>query len=84
MAAHQGKELGMTTERSTTLPPRWAESLLRMILPSKDCDSISGDLLEEYRESIPIGLITGAAGAIAGRTASAIVDGASRLNIKRG
>src|SRR5580692_281109 len=37
---------------STTLPPRWAESLLRMLLPPEDRDSVSGDLLEEYRESI--------------------------------
>ena len=42
----------MTAERSTTLPPRWAESLLRMLLPPEDRDSVSGDLLEEYRESI--------------------------------
>jgi hypothetical protein len=42
----------MTIDRPTTLPPRWAESLLRILLPSKDRDSISGDLLEEYRESI--------------------------------
>ena len=42
----------MTRDRSTSLPPRWAESLLRMILWPKDRDSISGDVLEEYRESI--------------------------------
>ena len=42
----------MTTERATTLPPRWAESLLRMLLSPEDRDSVSGDLLEEYRESI--------------------------------
>jgi hypothetical protein len=42
----------MTDESSTGLPPRWAESLLRMLLPPKDRDSVSGDLLEEYRESI--------------------------------
>jgi hypothetical protein len=42
----------MTTERSTMLPPRWAESLLRMLLAPEDRDSVSGDLLEEYRESI--------------------------------
>jgi hypothetical protein len=34
------------------LPPLWAESLLRMLLAAKDRDSVSGDLLEEYRESI--------------------------------
>ena len=42
----------MTSHSSTTLPPRWAESLLRMLLPPEDRDSVSGDLLEEYRESI--------------------------------
>src|SRR3954462_14055137 len=42
----------MLTDRPTTLPPPWAESLLRMMLAPKDRDSVSGDLLEEYRESI--------------------------------
>ena len=42
----------MSTGTSTTLPPRWAESLLRMLLPPANRDSVSGDLLEEYRESI--------------------------------
>jgi hypothetical protein len=37
---------------SSGLPPRWAESLLRLLLPREDRDSVSGDLLEEYRESI--------------------------------
>jgi hypothetical protein len=32
-------------------PPRWAEALLRAVLPPKDRDTVSGDLLEEYRES---------------------------------
>ena len=42
----------MTSHSSTALPPRWAESLLRMLLPGEDRESVSGDLLEEYRESI--------------------------------
>lgn len=42
----------MTTDRPTTLPPRWAESLLRILLKPEDRESVSGDLLEEYRESI--------------------------------
>ena len=42
----------MTLDRPISLPPRWAESLLRLLLPPKDRDSVSGDLLEEYRESI--------------------------------
>src|SRR3954468_16725030 len=52
MAAREGKEHRMTIDRPITLPPRWADSLLRIILPSRDRESISGDLLEESRESI--------------------------------
>jgi hypothetical protein len=52
MAAPQGKEHGMTSETSSALPPGWAESLLRMLLLRDDRESVSGDLLEEYRESI--------------------------------
>jgi hypothetical protein len=33
-------------------PPGWAEALLRVVLKPGDFDSVSGDLLEEYRESI--------------------------------
>jgi hypothetical protein len=33
-------------------PPRWAEALLRVLLKPADFDSVSGDLLEEYRDSI--------------------------------
>jgi hypothetical protein len=33
-------------------PPRWAEALLRVFLKPGDFDSVSGDLLEEYRDSI--------------------------------
>jgi hypothetical protein len=32
-------------------PPRWAEALLRTVLRPADCESIPGDLLEEYREA---------------------------------
>lgn len=42
----------MTSDSSSALPPRWAESLLRALLPPEDRDSVSGDLLEEYRESM--------------------------------
>ncbi len=52
----------MTSDSSTTPPPRWAESLLRMLLPPEDRDSVSGDLLEEYRESIVPALGGGADG----------------------
>ena len=36
----------------TATPPGWAEALLRVFLKPADCDSVSGDLLEEYRDSI--------------------------------
>jgi hypothetical protein len=37
-------------------PPRWAEALLRLFLKPADVDSVSGDLLEEYRDAIhPVG-----------------------------
>lgn len=33
-------------------PPRWAEAVLRLMLRPGDRESVSGDLLEEYRESV--------------------------------
>jgi hypothetical protein len=33
-------------------PPGWAEALLRIVLRPGDFDTVAGDLLEEYRESI--------------------------------
>ena len=33
-------------------PPVWAESILRVVLKRTDFDSVSGDLLEEYREVV--------------------------------
>ena len=42
----------MTTSPSDVRPPRWAEALLRLLLKPKDRESVSGDLLEEYRETI--------------------------------
>lgn len=44
----------MTARRTVreSKPPRWAESLLRFFLPSRDRDSVTGDLLEEYREVV--------------------------------
>src|ERR1700688_4765988 len=33
-------------------PPGWAEALLRACLTPCDSDSVSGDLLEQYRESV--------------------------------
>jgi|GEM_PF-1834647 len=37
---------------SSAMPPRWAEALLRLVLNSRDQASVSGDLLEEFRETI--------------------------------
>jgi hypothetical protein len=37
---------------SSAMPPRWAEALLRLVLDSRDQATVSGDLLEEFRESI--------------------------------
>jgi hypothetical protein len=51
MADNQEEEASMNSERSNA-PPKWAEWVLRWMLPSRDRDSVSGDLLEEYRESI--------------------------------
>jgi len=42
----------MTNDDTVVCPPGWAESLLRLLLPRRDRDSVSGDLLEEYRETI--------------------------------
>lgn len=36
----------------TASPPRWAEGLLRAFLKPGDSESVSGDLLEQYRDSI--------------------------------
>ena len=33
-------------------PPLWADFWLRSLLPARDRDTVSGDLLEEYRENI--------------------------------
>jgi hypothetical protein len=36
----------------TPSPPRWAEAVLRLVLRPVNFDCVSGDLLEEYRDSI--------------------------------
>lgn len=33
-------------------PPVWAESILRLLLPPRNRESVSGDLLEEYRDVV--------------------------------
>jgi len=42
----------MNTVHSNARPPRWAEAILRSLLKPGDRESVSGDLLEEYRETI--------------------------------
>ena len=42
----------MNTSDSNLRPPRWAEALLCVLLKPEDRDSVSGDLLEEYRDTI--------------------------------
>src|SRR5215468_2659963 len=37
---------------TSATPPGWAEALLRLVLDSRDQASVSGDLLEEFRENI--------------------------------
>ena len=33
-------------------PPRWADALLRLLLPPEEAETVSGDLIEEYRETV--------------------------------
>jgi hypothetical protein len=42
----------MTSDHSLVRPPAWAEALLRLLLAPKDRDSVSGDLLEQYRATV--------------------------------
>ena len=42
----------MTNAPHQANPPAWAEDLLRSMLPRHHRDSVSGDLLEEYRDRI--------------------------------
>lgn len=50
----------MKTAHSDARPPRWAEAILRLLLKPEDRESVSGDLLEEYRETIVPALGLGA------------------------
>jgi hypothetical protein len=34
------------------MPPRWADALLKLTLDRRDRETVSGDLLEEYRDTI--------------------------------
>jgi hypothetical protein len=42
----------MKTPHADQCPPRWAEAILRILLKPDDRESVSGDLLEEYRDTI--------------------------------
>ena len=42
----------MTFVAPMTLPPDWAETLLEASLSADDRESVTGDLLEEYRQSV--------------------------------
>ncbi len=44
-------------KRHEPSPPRWAEAILRSLLRPADRESISGDLLEEYRVARRPGLL---------------------------
>jgi hypothetical protein len=41
-----------TDNRRFVSPPAWADALLRLLLPPASRESVSGDLLEEFRETI--------------------------------
>ena len=45
----------MTEDINDLNPPAWADPILRLFLKPEDRDSVSGDLLEEYRETILAG-----------------------------
>ncbi len=42
----------MKTPHSNARPPRWAEGILRVLLKPDDRETVSGDLLEEFRDAI--------------------------------
>jgi hypothetical protein len=52
MAPNESEMDSMKTDHSNARPPRWAEALLRLLLKPKDRESVSGDLLEQYRDTI--------------------------------
>jgi hypothetical protein len=43
------------TGATTITPPRWAEAVLGVLVPREQQESVTGDLLEEYRDSkVPV------------------------------
>jgi len=45
----------MTPSGPNPNPPAWAEAILPLFLKPEDSESVSGDLLEEYREAVHAG-----------------------------
>src|SRR5262245_35874686 len=52
MAPRQSESHRMTEHAAQPMPPELAEWLLRLTLKRADRDTVSGDLLEEYRDSV--------------------------------
>jgi hypothetical protein len=52
MACRESEMGRMKSAHSDARPPRWAEAILRLLLKPEDRESVSGDLLEEYRVTI--------------------------------
>ncbi len=50
MTIHLSEDSGAKEQPDLRKPPQWAESLLVLLLKPGDQETISGDLLEEYRE----------------------------------
>ena len=53
LAIETGEPLTGTTRMTTDpAPPKWAERVLQAFLTSRSFENVSGDLLEEYRDSV--------------------------------
>jgi hypothetical protein len=42
----------LKTAHANARPPQWAEVILQLLLKPEDRESVSGDLLEEYRDTM--------------------------------
>jgi hypothetical protein len=42
----------MTTNTECAAPPRWAAALLPLLLRADDAETVTGDLIEEYRDTV--------------------------------
>ena len=45
-------EPACTNDTTFPSPPRWAEALMGVLVPRENKESITGDLLEEYRRAV--------------------------------